>query len=629
MHSWSISPVTAAPGTAYLPVGAQVTTEGVVYRVWAPKHQQVRVVVGAAGEDTRYVSLERDADGFFTGRDEHGRAGDLYWYQLDASLAPDPASRFQPQGVESSSRVIDPAAYRWESEGWQRPPLRGRVIYELHVGAFTRAGTFRAAIPRLEALADLGVNTIELMPIGDFAGRWNWGYDGVMLFAPARCYGTPDDLRALIDAAHARGIAVVLDVVYNHLGPVGNVLRMYSDSYFHPSRVNPWGDSLNFDDAGSAPVRQFFLQNACHWLDEYRFDGLRLDAVHAIEDASAVPIAAEIAQAAHARGAFVIAEDERNDAAIVRSRDAGGWGLDGLWADDFHHSVRVALTGQREAHFMNYRGGLDEWVETLRGGWFYRGQHFPGWKRSRGTDPGGLGPEQFIYCISNHDQVGNRPLGDRLSAVITPEAYRAASMLICLVPYTPMLFMGQEWAAGTPFPFFTDFPGELGQRIAAHRVREFESREAQYPAELIARMPDPQAEATFHSAKLDWAEREQPPHAGVLALYRECLRIRSAYPIFQSAPRECWRAEAVGKALLAVRWSEPGGDWLLLVTLAAARQDAGGDPFAVPAAGRQWQVVVASNEPRFGGRLEDGEEKERGRGAGWVEGPGAVLLREI
>ncbi|HVS54601.1 MAG TPA: malto-oligosyltrehalose trehalohydrolase [Opitutaceae bacterium] len=587
-------------------MGAHVGRDGVSYRVWAPDHEKIRVVVGEEGGDTRYVELERDAAGFFSGRDEAGRVGDIYWYQLDGRLTPDPASRFQPVGVEGPSQVVEPGRFAWRAEKWKRPPLRGRVIYELHVGAFTPEGTFRAAIEKLDALVDLGVNTLELMPVADFSGARNWGYDGVMLFAPARCYGSPDDLRALVDAAHAHGLAVMLDVVYNHLGPSGNVLAQYARNYFHPQRHSGWGQALNFDGKNSAPVRQFFLQNACMWLDEYRMDGLRLDAVHAIEDDSPLPIAAEIAAAAHARGAFVVAEDERNDARIVTPRADGGWGVDGLWSDDFHHTMRVALTGERTAHFSCYRGTTGEWADTLREGWLYRGQIFPLWRRPRGNAAAQLPPERFVLCISNHDQVGNRPLGDRLNHVVPPEAYRAVSLLCCLLPYTPLLFMGQEWAASVPFPYFTDLPGELGANIGAHRLREFERSSAHYGEDVFARMPDPQARETFQSAKLNWAERESAAHAGVLALYREALRLRAREPAFQSPERNAWTIEALDDAALALRVRDRAGDWLIVTAIAACDSAKAGEPAIVrPPEGRAWRRVLSSNEARFGG-AEDG-----------------------
>jgi maltooligosyltrehalose trehalohydrolase len=606
----SLEAMVAHAGRSFLPVGALVHDQGVTFRVWAPKHRQLRVVTGD-GSSTRYVTLAAEdgpEPGFFSGRDEHGKAGDLYWVELDHRLVPDPASRCQPRGVEGPSQVVDPSAYAWREHAWQRPAWRGRVIYELHVGTFSPEGTFAGAINRLDALVDLGVNTIELMPLAEFAGDRNWGYDGVMLFAPPRCYGTPDELRALIDAAHARGLAVMVDVVYNHLGPCGNVLPAYADDYFHSQQSNPWGAGLNFDGAHSGPVREFFLQNVCLWLDEYRVDGLRLDAVHAMTDRSPRHLVAEIAATAHARGAFVVAEDDRNDAQLLAAAPDGGWDLDGVWSDDFHHTVRVAATGHREAHLGNYSGALDEWVATLREGWFFRGQMFPSWQRPRGTRAQHVPPEKFVLCISNHDQVGNRPLGERLSAVVSAEVYRALSMLLCLAPYTPLLFMGQEWGATSPFPFFTDHPGEVGANMARYRQNEFRHYGASYPDEVLRRMPAPQDPATFHAAKLDWKERDAPPHAAVLALYRECLAFRARLAIFQSAPRECWTAEKVGANGLALEWHEPAGTrWRLLISLVAGTE-------LEPEDHDGWRLALASNAPRFGGR--EGSERV---------GPGAIL----
>ena len=589
-------PIVAHAGRTFRCVGAQVHDRGVTFRVWAPNHSSVRVVTGD-GTLTRYVALERHRDddaGFFSGRDEHGRAGDLYWYQLDGRLAPDPASRFQPNGVEGPSEVIDPQCYAWRAREWKRPPLHGRVIYELHIGTFTAEGTFSAASSRLAALAELGVNTIQLMPLGDFPGNRNWGYDGVMINAPARCYGTPDELRALIDAAHGHGLAVMVDIVYNHLGPCGNVLPLFSDRYFHSERGTMWGSSLNFDDADSAPVREFFLQNACAWFDEYRVDGLRLDAVHAIHDSLPVHLATEIAEIARARGGFVVAEDDRNDARLITPIEQGGWGIDGMWSDDFHHTIRVAVTGQHEAHLANYSGQMGEWVQTMREGWLYRGQYFRSWKRERGTPAAHLPPEKFVVCTSNHDQVGNRPLGERLGILVKPDVYRAISMLGCLVPYTPLLFMGQEWSARTPFPYFCDLPGDVGASMAQNRRNEFMHYGAAYSADVLARMPDPQAETTFQSAKLDWEERGRPGHAGVLALYRECLRLRAKHEIFQSAPRSQWNVETFGADGIVVAWRDSGREWRLIVSVVDGTS-------LQPPKQPGWERMLSSNEARFGG----------------------------
>ena len=623
----ALRPVTDGSGDEFLPVGAHVSEAGVVYRVWAPDHHRVTVAIGGGNEPSRHIPLKPEADGYFSGVDAEGRAGDLYWYEVGNQRVPDPASRFQPLGVEGPSQVIDPRTYNWVTRAWRPPPMRGRVIYELHVGTFTLEGTFLAAIDRLDSLVDLGVNAIELMPLADFAGDRNWGYDGVMLYAPARCYGKPDELRALVDAAHARGLAVIVDVVYNHLGPVGNVLPRFSRDYLHREHESGWGQALNFDGPNAEPVREFFIANACMWFDEFRVDGLRLDAVHAIHDHSPVHIAAEIAAAAHLRGGFVIGEDDRNEAVAIRPRSDGGWGLDAVWADDFHHTLRVALTRQREAHFGSYAGTPEEWVRTLRDGWLFSGQVFEQWGRSRGTPAGDLPPEKFVFCISNHDQAGNRPLGDRLHDAVSPEAYRALSMLLCYVPYTPMLFMGQEWAASSPFPYFTDHPGDIGARIRDGRLREFQARNAVYDDDVLARMPDPQQEATFESAKLRWDERDEPYRAGVLRLYRECLRLRATHPVLQSPDRQLWRADLVGSDVLAIRWGAPDRDWLLLFSLTAPDERIVQNRFVQPRVGHHWQLVLASNERRFGGMAAT-EATGGENGQLVLVSPGAMLLRE-
>jgi maltooligosyltrehalose trehalohydrolase len=612
-----------------LPVGAQLDADGTTYRVWAPDRSQVGVAIGGKGAPLRSIELELGADGCFVGHDPAGAAGDLYRFVFDANtLVPDVASRYQPLGVFGPSQVVDPLTYEWQVRDWRRPGLKGRVIYELHVGAFTRRGTFRAAIERLDHLAELGVNTIEIMPLADFPGRWNWGYDGVMLFAPARCYGDPDDLRVLVDAAHARGLAVVLDVVYNHLGPSGNHLPQYSERYFHPHRSNAWGRSFNLEGADGRHVRSFFVQNALYWLDEFRIDGLRLDATHAVEDESTPHFFAEIAAAVHSRGGFTIAEDERNEVKVLKPREAGGWGVDGVWADDFHHTIRVALTGQRESHFGSFDGTVDEWVDTLTHGWFYRGQFFAHKQAPRGSPCADLSPERFVFCISNHDQVGNRPLGERLHHGVSPEAYRAVSALLCLSPYTPMLFMGQEWGASTPFLFFTDHPPELGEKMAMHRIEEFTRNGVKLEPTVAEHMPDPQSEDTFRSSKLKWSERTDGPHAALWALYRECLELRAVERHFQNPPRDQWSVRKVGGSLLALRWHRPDGDWLLAMTLVAAGAiDWSADEFTAPSDGRRWKAVFHSNEARFGGPPLGKVEFAYAGGFNFSS-PTTVLLRE-
>jgi maltooligosyltrehalose trehalohydrolase len=599
-----ISP-TAASRARSRSQGAEVVGSAVSYRTWC-KHERVEVVIlNDEGEVRRTVRLEAEGDGFFSGTDEAGAAGDLYKYRFgESELWPDPASSAQPAGVHGPAMVIDPAGYPWNDEQWSLPAFSDLIIYELHVGAFTSAGTFRSAIERLPHLAALGITAIELMPIADFPGERNWGYDGVMLYAPARAYGSPDDLRALVDAAHAHGIAVVLDVVYNHLGPDGNYMGVYHDAYYaQPRRETPWGAALNY---GAAPVRAFFSENAPYWMREFHIDGFRLDATHTIVDSSPRHILAEMADAVHALGGFIIAEDERNDPAVLRTADLGGWGFDGVWADDFHHVVRVLITGERESYYASFQGSSTELAETLAHGWLFRGQTQSATGEPRGGDPAGLPAPQFIYCISNHDQVGNRAFGERLSHVTPGAAYRAASALICLVPQTPMLFMGQEWGTSAPFQFFTDHNPELGKAITKGRRREFRSFSAFRDPELLETIPDPQAPETFLNSKLPWEEVHEPEHAGLLLLYWEFLELRRTHPVFRGSDRENRAVLDLGEGMVAILYGRPGQFRLAVIVDLVGEHEMPSmdDERLAPGGGRDWVPLLSSNEARFGG---DGE----------------------
>ncbi|OYW31422.1 MAG: malto-oligosyltrehalose trehalohydrolase, partial [Chthoniobacter sp. 12-60-6] len=519
------------------PQGADLIAGGVRYRIWAPERQQVEVrIQPSAGGAARSLMLTMDADGYHEGVDAAGVAGDRYQYVVDADGPfPDPASRYQPEGVHGASTVVDPSAYTWQDTEWKCPPLRDLVLYEIHIGTFTPEGTFSAAIGKLPHLRDLGINALQIMPVADFPGTRNWGYDGVSLFAPARCYGTPDDLRALVDAAHARGIAVVLDVVYNHLGADGNYLGVYSRFYFNDEVHTPWGAALNYDGHQHAAVREYFLSNVACWLDEFHFDGLRLDATHAILDASSSHLLAEIADAAHERGAFVIAEDERNLAAVIAP---DGHGMDAVYADDFCHSIQVALGDH--SYDKDFTGSAAELADELWHGWHYRGKLSKHLGAPRGSASEHLPPEKFAFCISNHDQVGNRAFGERLHQLTTPAAYRAASALLLLAPATPMLFMGQEWGATTPFQYFTNHNDELGRLVTEGRRKEF-ARFPEFRDPVIARtIPDPQSHETFTRSKLDWAETVRSPHVELLALHRECLRLRAQEAALRPGSRSGW-----------------------------------------------------------------------------------------
>jgi maltooligosyltrehalose trehalohydrolase len=572
--------VPRAPATA----GATVDAAGVSYRVWGPALETLTLVSTRARRELR-LPMRRDAEGFWTAVDPEGRAGDLYVFELpDGAKRPDPRSRFQPRGVDGPSEVIDPSAFEWKTR-WQRPGWRGQSLYELHVGTFTEAGTFAGARAKLEHLEALGVEALELMPLADFPGERGWGYDGVALYAPARCYGRPDELRALVDAAHARGLAVILDVVYNHLGPVGNHLAAYATDYFGDDTL--WGRGFKLQGPRAQEVRRFVRENACSWLDEYRFDGLRLDATHAIVDPSPVHLLEELALAVHERGGFVIVEDDRNEVRLLEPRSAGGLGFDAAWSDDFHHQVHVALTGEQQGYYANYSGSTAALADVLQHGWTYRGQLYPTWKKRRGTDPHALPASAFVLCTENHDQVGNRELGERLDQLVSPAKARAASVLLCLSPYPPMIFMGQEWAASAPFLYFTDHDAELGQKIIEGRAREFGHQGS----------PNPQAPATFERSKLDWRERHGV-HGARLALFRDALRLRG---VLKAGPfeRARWKIEALGE-VLALRLDQGAKQWLLLVALHGA-----GRPveraLLQPPTGQRWATVLDSEAATYGG----------------------------
>lgn len=583
------------PAISPVACGARVHDAGVTYRVWAPDHPtlSVRVRRGHGGETP--IELAREPHGYFAGEDSMGRAGDRYAFVFeDGAVLPDPAARFQPDGVHDWSECIDPRAFRWRSESWRRPSWTGQSIYELHVGTFTPEGTFRAAIEKLDHLVALGIEAIELMPVADFPGRRNWGYDGVALYAPAHSYGRPDDLRALIDAAHARGIAVILDVVYNHLGPDGNYLARYARGYFDPDRHTPWGQAFHLAGNESRPVRDFFVGNAIYWLDEFRIDGLRLDATHAILDPSPKHLLAEIAEAVHARGGFVIAEDERNSCEILRRSDGGGAQLDATWSDDFHHQVRVALTGTQVGYFQNYRGTTADLAQTIRAGWFYTGQPFASWRnRVRGEPCEHLPTKAFVNCIENHDQVGNRACGERLEHLVSAEAFRAASALLCLSPYPPMLFMGQEWAASSPFLYFTDHHGELGKLVSEGRKKEFAAvgLNAGVAPDSV---PDPQLERTFLTSKLKWEEVDERGHAETLALYHECLRQRRAW-LLSARERDCWSVTALEHAIALRYRPSDGRERLVLCTLTGnTRIELAKDPALASPDGSEWILELES-----------------------------------
>jgi maltooligosyltrehalose trehalohydrolase len=606
-----------------LPLGANVVEGGVEFRVWAPASERVDVIV--YGPDAEAVHpLDAEAGGWFRGVVEGLGAGARYKYRLDGADAfPDPASRSQPDGVHEPSEVVDPSAFRWTDDGWSGVPLDDLSIYEVHVGTATEAGDFDGLIERLDDVAALGVTAVEPLPLAEFPGARNWGYDGVYLYAPASAYGGPEAFRRFVDAAHARGLAVVLDVVYNHLGPEGNYLHAVTGGrYFTDRHCTPWGDAIDY---ANPAVREFAIQNAIHWAREYHVDGLRLDATHAILDDSPRHVLTEMRERVRAalpagRHFVFIAEDERNDERVVLSQ---GHGLDGVWADDLHHQLRRHVAGDHEAYFADYTGSIGDIVRTLRQGWFYEGQVSENHGAPRGTPAGGLPPAAFVHCIQNHDQVGNRALGDRLTETVPLPAYRAASALLLLSPYTPLLWMGQEWAATSPFQYFTDHPEELGRLVTEGRRREFGKFSAFADPAVRERIPDPQAPETFSRSRLRWDERETLPHAGVLALYRELLRLRG-HPALRRRDRGSFAVTALGEHALALRRSGEDGRALLLVVsfqgpltadLTGSEETAG-----------RWTLLLSTEEARFGGESDGSLATLAPDGRLEMSGAGAVLL---
>jgi maltooligosyltrehalose trehalohydrolase len=627
--------------------GATPAGRGYRFRVWAPDAHSVVLHLRRGAQpvasyplpvasqsdfedwrqETGYrrpeTSHRKPATGIWQLVVEDAHAGDRYAYSLDGrDPLPDPASRFQPDGVHGWSEIVDPRAFRWSDAGWRGLDPRRAVIYELHVGTFTPEGTFRAAIGKLPYLRDLGATAIELMPLADFAGARNWGYDGVALFAPPRAYGRPDDLRALVDAAHAHGLAVLVDVVYNHLGPEGAYLPAFTACFLNQAHDTPWGAAVNLGGPGCAVVRRLLVDNALHWIREYHADGLRLDATHALIDDTAPHFVAELTRAVHeatgGRG-LVYAEDHRNLATLVEEPAAGGWGLDGVWADDFHHVVRRMLAGDTHGYYQDYAGTAYELERILRQGWLFTGQLSKQHRGPRGTDASHLPLRKSVVCIQNHDQIGNRALGDRLNHVVDAASWRAATTLLLTAPMTPLLFMGQEWAAGTPFTFFTDFEPALGEQVVRGRRREFAAF-PEFAGKGAANIPSPQAETTFQASKLRWDERERPPHAPALALAHRLLALRGAERSLQATDATSSIAEALGSDALAFVRQELGDRAHLVVVRLRGRGSV--TPRAL--ADGRWTSVLHTEEPAF---APDPQPPALDAGRITFQRPGAIVLR--
>ncbi len=556
--------------------------------VWAPRAALVEVVL----VDGSRHALTKQPDGWHRGGPELVH-GEEYRFSLDSTEPlPDPRSQHQPDGFEGASVAVDHARFPWADRGWRGFHLPGSVLYELHVGTFSPEGDFDGAIQRLDHLVELGVDAVEVMPVAEAMGERGWGYDGVLLYAPLHAYGGPDGFKRFVDACHNRGLGVVLDVVYNHLGPKGNHLERFGP-YFTDEHHTPWGAAVNLDGAGADEVRRFIVGNARHWLVDHHVDGLRLDATHALVDDSPVPLLAELSEeveqlAAHlGRPLWLVAEDERDDPRITAGREAGGWGLHGRWADGLHHALHVAITGETQGYYGPFRAGLGRVRELL----------------VSGDQPA----HRAVTCSQNHDQVGNRATGDRLSHLAGPEAQMAAAAVVLCSPGTPLLFMGEEWAASTPFRYFVDVPDDPDLAAAIRDGRRAEFRDFGWKPEDV---PDPTDPASFEASKLDWDEVDEGDHARVLAFYRRLLALRRARPDLTDGRRARTTVEYdEGAGLLVVR----RGGTAVAVNLAAERA-------VVPAAwlaGGATEVLAASVD---GAVVEPGGSLELpGRGAAVVD----------
>ena len=588
----------SGPGPALLQDGS------CAFRLWAPAADQVSVEI--YHPDTRILPLTRTSDGYWQGVFHNVSAGTRYCYSLDGrSVFPDPASRSQPDGVHAASEVIS-QAFKWTDSGWHGMPVEEYVLYELHIGSFTPEGTFDSAVDQFAYLRELGVTAIEVMPVAQFPGTRNWGYDGVYPFAVQNSYGGVNGFKRFVDAAHRLGLAVVLDVVYNHLGPEGNYLGQFGP-YFTTRYQTPWGQAINFDGPDSQAVRDYFIENALYWVRDFHIDGLRLDAVHAIHDSSSTHILTEIAAAVHrfatesGRNVTVIAESDLNEARIVRSGEVGGYGLDAQWSDDFHHALHTVLTGERSGYYEDF-SGIEDLAKALSSGFVYSGQYSQHRGRCHGTDCTDIPGRAFVVCAQNHDQIGNRMLGERLSHLVRYDELKLAAGILLLSPFVPLLFMGQEYGERAPFLYFVSHsdPG-LIQAVREGRKREFAS------FAWRGEVPDAQDEATFRRSTLNPSLREDGWHAALLHWYKQLLRMRREVPALSNLNRELSAVNLCcsGRTILLKRWTD---DEELVAVFHLGTEP---ELLRAPAATTVWRKLLDSADEKWlGGGSAVGDEIE-------------------
>ena len=586
-----------------MPIGAELIADGTHFRVWAPEAKAVSVVFDDAKLPP--IAMSPEEHGYFSATAPDIRTGTRYRYRIGDRSYPDPASRFQPEGPHGPSEVVDPTRFRWTDTTWPGVTREGLVIYEMHVGTFTPEGTWKAATAQLDELAKIGVSMIELMPVADFPGKFGWGYDGVNFFAPTRLYGSPDDMRAFVDRAHAVGIAVILDVVYNHFGPDGNYLGSFAKSYFSEKYKNEWGEALNFDGPDSAPVREFMIANAGYWIDEFHLDGLRLDATQQIFDDSKehllLAISRKVHKVAGRRDAYLVAENESQEAKLVRTAGNGGYELDALWNDDFHHSAIVALTGKSPAYYSDYHGTPQEFISALKWGYLYQGQWYSWQKKRRGKPSLDLEPGSFVTFLQNHDQVANSGRGLPICTLTSPGRLRAMTALLLLGPGTPMLFQGQEFANARPFLYFADHNPELAKLVKKGRhefLKQFPDLATDAMQQLLHDPADP---ATFTQCRLDFEDRRR--NAPLYELHSDLMTLRRNDRVFKNPRRRGVDGAVLAEDAFVLRFfGDAGDDRLLLVNLGHDRTLIPvPEPLLVAPEGRAWSLLLSSDDVRYGG----------------------------
>jgi maltooligosyltrehalose trehalohydrolase len=579
--------------------GAQLDENGAHFRIWANGHRNVSVATGGAE-----YPLTAEASGYFCGYLAGSQEGDTYAFLVDGKGPfPDPASRFQPRGPHGPSQIVDATKFNWTDRSWRGISLEGQIIYEMHIGTFTPEGTWQAAIKQLSALAELGVTVLEVMPVADFVGEFGWGYDGVNLFAPTRNYGSPDDFRKFVDQAHARKLAVILDVVYNHLGPDGNYLPQFSEAYFTKEHETDWGAAINFYGDHSDPVRDFFLSNAAYWIKEYHLDGLRIDATQNIYDKSKEHILAAIGRTARkageGRGIILVGENEPQQVRLLRPEAEGGYGLDALWNDDFHHSAMVGATGKRDAYYMDYLGTAQELMSAVKYGFLYQGQWYSWQKKRRGTPTFGTKPAAMVAFLQNHDQVANSARGLRLHELTTRGIYKALTALMLLSPSTPMLFQGQEFTASSRFLYFADHKPELAKMVRKGRAKFLSQWQSLALGEV--EYDDPCSRSTFEKCKLDFSERKS--HSELYAFHKDLIKLRNTQKVFSRQDRNFDGAVLVPDTfVLRFFCDEHEDDRLLILNLGRDLTfNPSPEPLLAPPEQAIWSVLWSTDSAKYGG----------------------------